>query len=461
MNYDLIVVGGDSAGLEGALAAARLNKRVALVDIVSEGQGTQWPVADTGLAPFVRAATRPASECSYDHNVRSLLRTDTIRRVFRSVLRQRRMRQEQLDRSGVTTYCGSARFLGTDRIEVQRGGLHIVLRGERIVIAAGSRPIRPEHIDFDGTHLLTTNDLLTLDRTLETAIVVGGGIKGMQCASLLASLAVSVVLIDDRQELLERIDRDIVASLVGSMRESGVEFHLGEDVIHAESSGGDRVTVSTLRGTRYCADAAILATGNRGNTEDLNLSAAGLDVDERGRLWCNGRLQTWAPNIYAVGDVVGHPRETRTSIHQGQRAAYHAFDLLELDQHVIELLGTFPEVATVGKTEPQLSLERVRYAAEILDTASGNGRDETLAKLLYHSVTGQLLGVHAVGPDSRELILAASHVLDSLGTVNEFLDIAEKGDTSERTNQHVTFQNCQNGQNRLPNRAPKAELATV
>jgi NAD(P) transhydrogenase len=175
----------------------------------------------------------------------------------------------------------------------------------------------------DGRQVVREDELLQRERLPRQAFVVGGGKTGLRAALFLARMGVAATVIDGRLDLLDAPAAE-VAGLISHAVQAGVHFTLGQDVIAAQRTASNRIGLTLESGVRLAGECAVLATGRQGNTEPLNLLAAGLRADERGRIWCNAQHQTWTPHIYAVGDVVGFPTLSRAGEDSGRRAAQHA-----------------------------------------------------------------------------------------------------------------------------------------
>lgn len=327
MHYDLLVIGNSPAGRAGALTAAALNKRAALVD--HSGRSDAAPCLDAS-ADFAAMARRARSDLTQTapRQRHSKQRSDAhalSMHVLRSecdanVRRDRTVAREQLVRSGVDWLPGLAQFVAPHAVEVDDLGRRTILEADSILIAVGTRPVRLGHIPFDGTHLLVPQELLALEHRPRSMIVVGAGAAGLDCAVLGGMLGAQTTVV-------ERKTQDFCESDGASMhaaRSIGAALRFGEEVIGAERSTQTGVCLHLHNGRELAAEVAVFCVGRAGNTEHLELQAAGIEPDERGRLWCNENLQTWTPHIYAAGDVVGFPAMNDGPEEQARRAMVHA-----------------------------------------------------------------------------------------------------------------------------------------
>ena len=248
---------------------------------------------------------------------------------------------------------------------------------------------------------------------------------GVEYACIAAELETSVTLIERRPQILDFIDRELVEALSYHMRRKGVSFRLGEEVESVTKTPDGKVCATLKSGKQVWSDGLLYAVGRQGNTESLNLSAAHLEADARGRIPVNDRFQTGQPNIYAAGDVIGSPSLASVSMEQGRVAVCHCFG--EPVDSVPGMfpygLYTIPEISFVGKTEEQLTQEAIPYEVGIAryqEIARGQIIGDTvgLMKLLFHRETLRLLGVHIIGEGATELIHIGQTVLAFEGTID-------------------------------------------
>jgi NAD(P) transhydrogenase len=302
------------------------------------------------------------------------------------------------------------------------------IEADYFLIAAGTRPARPPAVPFDGRRVFDSDQILELETMPRTMIVVGGGVIGLEYAIMFATLGVRVTVVDGRERLLDFCDREIVETLLFHARSLGMQFRLGEDVIGVETVGGNRAALQLESGKRLIGDSVLYACGRVGDTEDLNLPAAGLTADERGRLWCDQNHRTWVPHIYGAGDVVGFPALASVSMEQGRRAVCHAFGKPFTGCRYMPYgLYTIPEISMVGASEDELTRNRVPYEvgmARYREIARGQILGDTtgMLKLLFHRQTRKLLGVHCIGETATEIVHIGQSVMAFGGTIDYFRD---------------------------------------
>ncbi|HEY7117613.1 MAG TPA: Si-specific NAD(P)(+) transhydrogenase [Tepidisphaeraceae bacterium] len=439
--YDLLVIGSGPAGQRAAIQAAKLGKRVAVVERKAALGGV---CINTGTIPSktLREAVmhltgyreRAIYGASYavkqDITIQDLMfRTEHVIRHEIDVIRH------QLTRNHIELHGAEASFVDphTLRLSYSTGGL-----GERevtaanVVIAVGTTATRDANIPFDGQRIFVSDDILTLQRLPRTLVVVGAGVIGLEYASIFAALGVRITVIDKRPRLLPFVDAEITDTLAHHLREQRVTLRLGEAVSGMETTedaAGNRVRISLASGKQIVAEAALYSIGRSGATERLNLAAAGVEPADRGRLKVNDHFQTNVPHIYAVGDVIGFPSLASTSMEQGRLAACHAFGVA--CRSVPELfpygIFTIPEISMVGPTEEELTEEGVPYEvgkARYREIARGQiiGDSTGLLKLIFHRDLRELLAVHIIGEDASELVHIGQAVLTFGGTLDYFID---------------------------------------
>jgi NAD(P) transhydrogenase len=258
---------------------------------------------------------------------------------------------------------------------------------------------------------------------------VGAGVIGLEYASMMGALNVKVTVIDQRPTMIEFVDHAILEALCYHMRRQGAVFRLGERVTGVEKDQNGLVLVETESGKRIRAQSLLYAVGRQGNTDLLNLEAAGLRADARGRITVNENFQTEVPHIYAAGDCIGFPALASTSMEQGRLAACHMFlGTTPVSRFPLPYgIYTIPEISMIGKTERELTDAKIPYEVGIAkyeDTAKGQmvGDDEGMLKILFHPKTLKVLGVHVIGENAAEIVHIGLAVLGLDGTIEFFRD---------------------------------------
>jgi NAD(P) transhydrogenase len=434
--FELIVIGSGPAGQKAAIQAAKLRRRVALVEKRSAVGGA---CVNTGTIPSktIREAVIYLTGLNqrevYGQSYRlkdEISIEDLALRTRQVVERERSVIRDQLLRNHVTMLDGEARFVEPHLLAItDRDGRERSVSAERIVLAVGSEPDHPSGIEFNGRTILDSDDIvLRLARIPDTLVVVGAGVIGIEFASMFAALGTRVTVVDARRELLDFCDHEVVEALQYHLRDLNVVFRFGERVTGVQET--PLGTLTTLAsGKQIPADAVFYSAGRRGATEALALEQAGLAADDRGRIAVDDRYRTAVPHVYAVGDVIGFPSLASTSAEQGRLAACDAFGL---EAHTMPELLPFgiysiPEISYVGQTERELTEKAEPYEVGIAhyrELARGQilGENHGLVKLIVSSENGRLLGVHAFGAGATEVIHIGQAVMGLGGTIDFLVD---------------------------------------
>ena len=433
--FDLVVIGSGPAGQKAAIAAAKLRKRVAVTDRrrmlggVCVNTGT-IPSKTLREAILYLSGIRQRTFYGRAYAVKEHITVQDLSFRVQSVLaREIEVVRHQLKRNDVELYEGHAQFLDPHRIEVVSDEGTALLTAEHVMIACGTRPARDPGIPFDGTHVADSDQLLNVGSIPRNMIVVGAGVIGIEYASMMCALNVEVTIIDARPQLLDFADREIVESLLYAMRRAGATFRLGEKVVSVERDDRDRVIARLESGKRVIGEALLYTVGRQSNADHLKLEAVGITPDSRGRIAVNDYFQTSVPHIYAAGDVIGFPALASTSMEQGRLAACHMFGRACAHAPHLHPYGIYaiPELSMVGKTEEQLTAERVPYevgVSKFEELAKGQmvGDETGFLKLLFDPDSHKLLGVHAIGENAAEIIHIGQAVLSFGGTIDYFRD---------------------------------------
>ncbi|MBI4890762.1 MAG: Si-specific NAD(P)(+) transhydrogenase [Acidobacteria bacterium] len=439
-NYDLLVIGSGPAGQRAAIQAAKLEKRVALVEKRSVLGGVS---VNTGTIPSktLREAVLDLSGYrarefygrSYVVKQRITMQ-DLMQRVDTVIRHEIDVTRAQLLRNRVEVIPALASFVDahTLRLESVEGQGQRTVTADTIIIAVGTEATRDEHIPFDGRRVLTSDDILVLDELPRTLTVIGAGVIGLEYASMFAALGVRVTLVDKRPRLLPFVDAEITDTLAYHLRENRVTLRLGESVHGVEmieDETGEKVRIVLDSGKQIVTEKALYSIGRTGNTSRLGLECAGIQPDSRGRISVDEHYRTCTGSIYAVGDVIGFPSLASTSMEQGRLAACHAFSVPASSVPELFPYGiyTIPEISMCGRNEEELTTAGIPYEvgkARYREIARGQivGDTTGLLKLLFHMETHQLLGVHIIGEGASELIHIGQAVLAFGGKVDYFVN---------------------------------------
>jgi len=430
--YDLVAIGTGPAGQRAAVQAAKLGRKVAVVEKRRVVGGV---CLDTGTIPsktFREAVLAYVSHRRPDDDEPPSV-ADLLARVSAVVEKESRVIADQLRRNGVRVVRGAARFTDPHTLAVAaaNGNGSLTLEADRVVIAVGTRPAPPPGVAVDGTTVVTSDEIVCLDRIPRNMVVVGAGVIGLEYASMFAELGTQVTVVDRQRRPLEFLDHEIVDELIHQMRDRNVSFRGEEAVAGIEIREGPprRAVLLLESGKRLVSELVLFAVGRIGATDDLDLAAASLAADDRGRLAVDATFATAVPHIYAAGDVIGYPSLAATSSEQGLLAACHALGVAAkpMSDHFPIGIYAIPEVSMVGAPEHELTAQKVPYeigVARYSEIARGQilGDDSGFFKMLFHRETRSLLGVHIIGTGATELLHIGQAVLALGGGLDYFLD---------------------------------------
>jgi NAD(P) transhydrogenase len=433
VDLDLLVIGSGPGGQKAAIQAAKLGKRVGVVERrqrvggVSIHTGT-IPSKTLREAVLDELARRPL-------DVPDPLHPEYHERAAVEFLRDRTARvvgaeaavvREQFRRNGVGLLFGEGEFVDEHTVQVCDEETAQTFTAERIVIAVGTRPARPADVDFDDRTIIDSDGLLRLDnRVPPSMVVVGAGVIGVEYASIFGALGTKVTVVDARSRVLPFLDGEIGEALQYTLRRHNVTFRLNEAVSGVERAPDGGAVTHLESGKVIASETVLYATGRQGATERLGLEKAGLEADKRGRVPVGEDFRTAVPHIFAVGDVAGPPGLAATAMEQGRLAALHAFE--QPVRSMPELIPTgiyaIPEVSMVGPTEEQLTEASVPYVAGVArwsEMARGlmSGDEDGLLKLLISTEDRRLLGVHVLGTGATDLVHIGQAVMGGEGTAD-------------------------------------------
>ncbi|HEX6445399.1 MAG TPA: Si-specific NAD(P)(+) transhydrogenase [Streptosporangiales bacterium] len=434
-DYDVVVIGSGPSGQKAAIAAAKLGRRVGIVERKNMVGGV---CINTGTIPSksLREAVlyltglNQREVYGQSYQLKSEIGMgDLHTRTHYVIGREIDVVRSQLSRNHVHLLTGTAKFGDPHTIIVTSDDdseRHVT--AEKIIIAVGTRPARPDSVAFDGKTIVDSDQILSLDYIPASMVVVGAGVIGIEYASMFAALGSKVTVIERHQRMLPFCDLEVVEALKYQLRDLAVTFRFRETVAGVEKFRNGTLTLLES-GKKIPADTVMYSAGRQGVLDRLHPDEAGLEIDERGRVKVDEFYRTQVPHIYAVGDVIGFPALAATSMEQGRIAAYHACEEPTHDLTPLQPIGiyTIPEISYVGRTEDELTESSVPFEVGVSryrELARGQiiGDSYGMLKLLVHTDTRELLGIHVFGSNATELVHIGQAVMGCGGTIDYLVD---------------------------------------
>ena len=434
--YDFVVIGSGPSGRRAAVQAAKIGKRVLVVE---KGRRVGGVSVHTGTIPSktlretVLNLTGWRERGFYGRAYRvkkDIEARDLMARLHMTLDHEVDVLEHQFARNSVTWLSGTGCFVDPHHLAVtsETGEIRTV-EGGKFLIAVGTRPHRPADVPFDGVSVLDSDEIVDMKRLPRSLTVIGAGVIGVEYATIFSALDVSVSLVEARSTFLDFIDHELIEDFLHQLRDRGITIRFGAKVERIEMERGWPVTVLE-GGRRVRSEMLLYAAGREGGTDTLNLEAAGLTTDARGRLKVDSKsFQTEVPHIYASGDVVGFPSLASTSMEQGRIAACHAFGIPMPPAPEFFPYGIYsvPEMSTVGMSEEEVKRRGIGYEcgiARFRETSRGHimGLSTGMMKMIFALDDRRLLGVHIVGEGATELIHIGQAVLNLNGTLEYFIE---------------------------------------
>ncbi|MBX4967007.1 Si-specific NAD(P)(+) transhydrogenase [Rhizobium binae] len=435
--YDLVVVGSGPAGRRGAIQAAKLGKKVLVIE---QGKRVGGVSVHTGTIPSKTlretalnlSGWRERGFYGRSYRVKQEISAEDLRRRLLITLNHEvEVLEHQFARNRVHHMRGRASFVDASTLQVIKDDGEIAqVSAASVLLAVGTKPFRPDYMPFDGKTVLDSDELLDIEELPRSMIVIGAGVIGIEYATIFSALDTAVTVIDPKATMLDFIDKEIVEDFTYQLRDRNMKLLLGQKADKVETLDNGKVELTLDSGRRLTTDMVLFAAGRMGATDTLNLPAIGLEADSRGRLKVNPEtFQTSVANVYAAGDVVGFPSLASTSMEQGRIAARVAIGAVAKEPQKYFPYGIYavPEISTCGLTEEEMKERGIAYEcgiARFRETSRGHimGLDTGLLKLIFSLKTRRLLGVHIVGEGATELVHIGQAVLNLKGTVEYFVE---------------------------------------
>jgi len=435
LHYDMIVIGSGPAGKRAAIQAAKIGKKVLLVE---KNEVVGGVTVHTGTIPsktlretvLFLSGWRQRGIYGRSYKVKDHITADDLKQRLTSTLgHEIEIIQHQLMRNNVEIEYGHARFIDEKSVSVENNDGNVNdFTADYIVICVGTRTRRPDNVPFDGDAIMDSDEILELNRIPKKLLVVGGGVIGLEYATIFKALDIEVTVLESNEYILGFVDREIVDELIHHLRDCNIQVRLNDQISTINKFDDGKVVVKLKSGKSMAVDTVLFAAGRQGVTDDLSLEKAGIEADSRGRIPVNEDYQTVQPHIYAAGDVIGFPSLASTSMEQGRYAACHAFAADVSSQPELFPYGIYavPEISMVGLTEQECNQRSIAYEvgiARFRETARGQiiGLREGMLKMLFSIETQKLLGVHIIGEGATELVHIGQAVISLGGTLDYFV----------------------------------------
>jgi NAD(P) transhydrogenase len=413
--WDLVVIGSGPAGEAAAMRATKSGWKVAMIEDQPRVGGSC-----THLGTIPSKALRHQIRQVIRHHRNPLLRdilspTDMrweqmVSRASEAVSAQVTVRTGYYQRNRIPVFNGRGRLDGPGRVRVEdQEGRLWQLDTRHIVLATGSRPYRPDDVDFTHPRIYDSDTILSMRHTPRHLIIYGAGVIGCEYASLFAGLGIRVDLINTRAHLLDFLDAEISDALSYHLREQGATIRHDE---HYESVQADEhgVTLRLQSGKSIRADALLWSNGRTGNSQDLGLDTVAVLADDRGHIKVDERYQTSCQGVYAVGDLIGWPSLASAAYDQGRFCASALCG--DKPQQVTDVptgIYTIPGISSVGQSEQELTRQQIPYEVgqaffRNLARAQITAEQVGMLKILFHRDTLAVLGIHCFGYQATEIV---------------------------------------------------------
>ncbi len=428
--YDLIVLGSGPASEGAAINSVKLGKRVAVVESAAQVGGSC-----THLGTIPSKALRDSVKQIIRFNTNPMFREvgepryfsfqNVLRSAEKVIQKQVESRTSFLARNRVDIYFGRGSFVDANTIEIiEHNGSVERLQAKNVVIATGSHPYRPADVDFNHSRVYDSDTILKLSHTPRRLIIYGAGVIGCEYASIFSGLGVKVELIDSRDKLLSFLDVEISDALSYHLRKSNVLIRHNEEYEKIEACD-DGVIMHMQSGKKLKADALLWANGRSGNTQGIGLENIGLETNSRGQIEVNELYQTSVEGVSAAGDVIGWPSLASAAFDQGRSASGNicSDEAWRFVDDVPTGIYTIPEISSVGKTEKELTNAKVPYEIgrayfSAMARAQISGEPVGILKILFHSETLKILGIHCFGDQASEIIHIGQAIMSQPGEGN-------------------------------------------
>jgi len=430
MKYDVTVIGSGPGGYVAAIRAAQLGLKTAIIERYNTLGGTCLNVgcipskALLDSSEHFHAAREKFAEHGIELKNLQVNMPQMIKRKAEVVEKTVGGLAFLMKKNKIDVHQGHGSFVSPHEIRIAKDdGSEERVQTDKVIIATGSKPITPDAFHYDKERVITSTEALNIDDVPRKMVVIGGGVIGLELGSVFARLGTQVDVVEFLDRIIPSMDKDCSRELMRAMKKLGVNFHLRHKVTNVKVNKKS-VTVEVEKrdaedSFKLNADYCLIAIGRRPYTDKLGLEQVGVQLDDRGRVLVNDRLQTNVENIYAIGDVI----RGAMLAHKAEEEGVFAVETIagqhpHIDYNLIpNVVYTWPEVASVGLTEEQLVEQGIPYKAgkfpfKALGRARASTDTEGMVKVLSHEETDEMLGVHMVGPRAADMIAEAVALME-------------------------------------------------
>lgn len=444
--FDVAVIGSGPGGYVAAIRCAQLGMKTALIEKYNTLGGTCLNVGCIPSKSLLDSSHHyeDATKHFEEHGIEV---QGEIKVNFKQMIDRKAAVVDQttkgidylMDKNKIEVFHGLGSFIDATHIQIE-GEKKQTLEAKNIIIATGSKPGTLPFIELDKERVITSTEALKLKEIPKHLVVIGGGVIGLELGQVYRRLGAEVSVIEYADRITPVMDAALSRELMKVMKKQGVKFYLSHGVNKVSRKGKEvMVTATDKKGANidFKGDYCLVSVGRRPHTEGLNAQAAGVQLNERGQVEVNEHLQTTAPNIYAIGDVVRGAMLAHKAEEEGVLVAeWIAGQKPHIDYNLIpNVIYTWPEVAAVGKTEEQLKEAGISYKTgqfpmRALGRARASMDTDGFVKILADAATDEVLGVHMIGARAADLIAEAV-------TAMEFRASAE--DIARMSHSHPTY----------------------
>lgn len=442
MNYDLIIIGSGPGGYVAAIRAAQLGMKTAIIERYATLGGT---CLNVGCIPSKALLDSSEHYHQLQHSFKDHgITADSVTLdVAQMVSRKNDVVAQTCDgvkflmkKNKIDVYYGHGSFKDATHISI--AGVdkkETLLEGKNIIIATGSKPVTPPSMGYDKKRVITSTEALNITELPKHMIIIGAGVIGLELGSVFARLGTKVEVVEYLDRILPGMDNDCAKELTRSLKKLGLTFHLSHEVLSV--TGDERKAVLKMKSRdggeekTIESDYCLIAIGRRPYTEGLGLENTKVKLDEKGKVIVNDHLQTDEPNVYAIGDVIRGAMLAHKAEDEGIFITeYLAGQKPHIDYNLIPgVVYTWPEVASVGKTEEVLKSEGIPYKTgkfplKALGRSRASGDTEGVMKVIAHKETDEILGVHMFSARAADLIMEAVTIMEFRGSAEDMARIS-------------------------------------